>query len=173
MKQFCLLLLSLTVAVAGNVQLLAQKIVRPQFEDYPAIVWHGRVVSIDTRSHPLAHMYRTSMRQVADEGVNFAGHYALVSMGCGTSRSITAIIDSSSGRAYFPDELNGWTGIVGEEQRMFRAKIRLLRAVGRPNIGNVTDERHGPSGIYYYDWVNNRLRLVQFTPVGSYPEADP
>lgn len=100
-------------------------------------------------------------------------------MGCGTGCSITGIIDARTGRACFPHELNGWTGIVGdyefpegEEQGMFRANSRLLRAVGRPNIGNVTEERHGPSGIYFYDWVNNRLRLVQFTPVGSYPEAD-
>jgi hypothetical protein len=45
MKQFCFLLLSLAVAVTGN--LPEQKLVAPRFEDYPAIGWHGKVVSID------------------------------------------------------------------------------------------------------------------------------
>jgi len=48
-----------------------------------------------------------------------------------------------------------------------------LRAIGRPNIGRPDEERHGPSGIYYYEWKKNRLRLVKFAPVGSYLEPDP
>jgi hypothetical protein len=31
-----------------------QKITTPLFEDYRAIVWHGKVVSIDPSSHPVA-----------------------------------------------------------------------------------------------------------------------
>ena len=115
-----------------------------------------------------------------EEGVNFAGHYTLASAGCGTGCSITAIVDARNGKAYFPNEFNGWTSIVGdyeipegEEQWTFRAESRLLRAIGRPHIGKPNEERYGPSGIYYYEWKNNRLRLVKFTPVGSYPEADP
>ncbi len=133
------------------------------------------------RSHPLARLYKTRIReQVREEGVNFAGHYTLASVGCGTGCSTTAIVDARTGTAYFPNELNGWTSIVGdyeipegEDQRMFRVSSRLLRAIGRPNIGRPDEERHGPSGIYYYEWKKNRLRLVKFTPVGSYPEADP
>lgn len=28
-----------------------------------------------------------------------------------------------------------------------------------------------PSGIYYYEWKNDGLRLVKLKPVGSYPDA--
>jgi hypothetical protein len=159
----------------------AQEANAPRFESYPAAVWRGRVAPLDLRSHPLARLYRTSLRQqIKEEGINFAGHYTLAAAGCGTGCSITAIIDARTGRAYFPNELSGWTGIVGdyefqegEDIRTFRAGSKLLRVVGRPNIGAVREERHGPSGIYYYEWVNNRLRLVRFTHVGSYPESDP
>jgi hypothetical protein len=48
-----------------------------------------------------------------------------------------------------------------------------LKAVGRPRIGKLDEERYAASGIYYYEWKNNRLRLIKFVPVGSYPEADP
>jgi hypothetical protein len=88
-------------------------------------------------------MYKTSMKQqMRDEGVNFASHYALVAMGCGTGCSITGIVDASNGRAYFPKEFKGWTGIVGdyeipegEDIRTFHSNSWLLKAIGRPNIG--------------------------------------
>ncbi len=41
-------------------------------------------------------------------------------------------------------------------------------------LSRTRQEQAAPGkGTYYYDWVNNRLRLVQLTPVGSYSEADP
>ena len=153
----------------------------PRFERYRAAAWRGRIRPLDLRSHPLARHYRTLLRkQQGDEGVNFAGRYTLASVGCGTGCSVTAFIDARDGRAYFPRELEGWTGIVGdyeqpegEETWTYKADSRLLRLVGRPHIGRRGEERHGPSGIYYYEWTGARLRLVKFTHVGSYPESDP
>lgn len=153
----------------------------PRFEDYRVTVRRGRVAPLDLRSHKLARHYRTLLRQrQREEGVNFAGGYTLASVGCGTGCSTTAIIDARTGRAHFPPELNGWTGIVGdydppegEELWEYRSGSRLLRATGRPTVGDPRDERHGPSGIYYYAWDGARLRRVGFVPVGSYPETDP
>jgi hypothetical protein len=162
-------------------QSAASRLKTPRFEGYRVTVRRGRVAPLDLRSHPLARRYRTLLReQQRDEGVNFAGRYTLASVGCGTGCSITAVIDALDGRAHFPTELNGWTGIVGdydppegEEPWTYRANSRLLRATGRPNIGDPLEERHGPSGIYYYAWDGARLRQVGFTPVGSYPDTDP
>jgi hypothetical protein len=171
----------LSLAAALTAPSLAQERDAPRFEDYPAAVRRGRVAPLDLSSHPLARTYRTLLRQqLREEGVNFAGRYTLASVGCGTGCSISAIIDARNGRAYFPRELTGWTGIVGdydipegEDSWTYRAGSRLLRVVGRPNIGAAREERHGPSGIYYYEWTGRRLRLVRFTHVGSYPKADP
>ena len=153
----------------------------PRFRNYRVAVRRGRVAPLDLRSHALARHYRTLLRQQQrDEGVNFAGRYTLASVGCGTGCSITAIIDARDGKAHFPPQLEGWTGIVGdydapegEEPWEYHADSRLLRATGRPTIGRASEERHGPSGIYYYAWDGARLRQVGFTPVGSYPDADP
>jgi len=41
--------------------------------------------------------------------------------------------------------------------------------LGRPRVGNLKDERYGPNGIYFYEWANDRLRLVKVIKVGSYP----
>lgn len=176
-----IVIVCLTVAVMTDARALAQKTNAPRFESYPAAVWRGKVAALNLRSHPLARKFRTTIRQqLREEGVNFGGHYTLASAGCGTGCSITSIIDVRTGQAYFPNELNGWTGIVGdyeipegEDSWTYRPESRLLKAIGRPHIGKLSEERYGPSGIYYYEWQNNRLRLVMFTPVGSYPNADP
>ena len=153
----------------------------PGFRSFPADVWAGRPAPLNLRSHRLARVYRTLMRQQQrEEGINFAGHYTLATVGCGTGCSVTAFIDARDGRAYFPRELNGWTGIVGdydppegEDTWEWRADSRLLRIVGRPNVGREDEERYGPSGIYHYEWTGRRLRLVKFRHVGSYPDTDP
>ncbi len=158
-----------------------EKTVEPRFENYRVPVRRGKVAPLNLGSHPLARKYRTLLRQqVKEAGVNFAGHYTLASVGCGTGCSISAIIDARTGRAVFPNELLGWTGIVGdyeppedEETWTYRAGSRLIRLIGRPNIGRAGEERYGASGIYYYEWTGSRLRLVKFTHVGSYPDADP
>jgi hypothetical protein len=151
----------------------------PRFENHLVKAWSGKVAALNLSSHKLARMYRTSIReQMKEEGINFAGHYTVAAMGCGTGCSITAIVDAQTGRAYFPQVFEGWTSVIGdyefkegEDIRTFHANSRLMRAVGRPRLG--AEERWGPSGVYYYEWVNNRLRQVHFVPSGSYPQSDP
>jgi hypothetical protein len=183
MKSLCFIAACLALAVSFAPRpSAAQETGAPRFEDYPAATAvGGKVAPLDLRSHPLARKFRTAIRQqLREEGVNFAGHYTFASVGCGTGCAIVALVDARTGRAYFPKEFEGWTSIVGdyemaegEDVWMFRAGSRLLRAVGRPNIGKTGEERHGASGIYYYEWADGRLRQVKFVPVGSYPEADP
>jgi hypothetical protein len=183
MKKLCFTLACLAFVFAFSPRSMrAQGTDEPRLEDYAAVVSRGRFAPLDLqRSHPFARRYRTMIRrQIREEGVNFAGHYNLASAGCGTGCAIGAIIDAHTGRAYFPKELYGWTSIVGdydppegEDLWTFRPGSRLLRGLGRPNIGRAGEERHGPSGIYYYEWTGERLRLVKFTHVGSYPTADP
>lgn len=176
-----LVVFALLASLAATTAAQEAKSDAPRFEDYTVAVWRGKTVPLNQRSHPLARKYRTLMsQQIKESGVNFAGRYTLASMGCGTGCSITAIIDARTGRAFFPNELLGWTGIVGdydppedEEAWTYRPGSTLLRAVGRPNIGRTGEERYGASGIYFYEWSKNRLRLVKFIPVGSYPDADP
>jgi hypothetical protein len=175
------LLFSLLLAIVVVGPTFAQRTKTPHFSSYPAQVWRGKRASLNLRSHPYARKFRTTMReQLKELGVNFAGHYTIAAAGCGTGCSVTGIIDNRTGDAYFPNEFDGWTAVVGdydwkenEDVRTFRSDSRLLRVVGRPNIGNVGEEKFGPSGVYYYDWHGSKLRLVKFVPAGSYPEADP
>lgn len=170
--------LAAIIAIACLHAIAAQKSDPPRFEKYSADVYAGKPAPLNLNSHRLARMYRTSIReQLHEEGINFAGHYTLAVMGCGTGCSITTIVDARNGNAYFPQVFEGWTSVIGdyefkddEDIRTFKANSRLIKAIGRPRLS--ADEKWGPSGVYYYEWVNNRLRQVHFTPAGSYPQSD-
>lgn len=179
-RTFCLALAFLVLGVIDTSRSVAQKPDAPRCEDYPADVWAGKAVLVDLRSHPLARKFRTRLREdMKAQGINFAGHYTFATVGCGAGCSISAIIDARTGRVYFPKVLSGWTGIVGnfdrheEYEQQTRTDSRLLRILGRPNIGRRNEERYGPSGVYYYEWIDNRLRLIKFVHVGSYPMLIP
>ena len=157
-----------------------QQTSEPRFQDFPAPVYAGKAELLNLRSHPLARLYRTRLREaLREEGINFAGHYTLATIGCGAGCSINAIVDARTGRAFFPRPLTGWTAIVGDFDReeeyedRTRADSNLLRILGRPRLGSLKEERYGPSGIYFYEWRDNRLRLVKVIKVGSYPKGDP
>lgn len=114
-------------------------------------------------------MFRTRIReQLQEEGINFAGHYTIAVMGCGTGCSTVAIVDARNGTAFFPQVLDGWSvgpgtwPDEGEDVRTFRVNSRLLKVIGSPRLGAY--EEWGPGGVYYYEWKNNRLRQVHFVP---------
>ena len=147
---------------------------RPRFESYPADVYAGKPAPLNVGSHRLARLFRTRIReQLQEEGINFAGHYTIAAMGCGTGCSTTTIVDARNGRAYFPQVLDGWAvgpgawPEEGEDVRTFRANSRLLKVIGSPRLGAY--EEWGPPGIYYYEWKNNRLRQVHFVPTPIRP----
>jgi hypothetical protein len=150
--------------------LVGQSAKPPDFKQYSADVYAGKPAPLNLRSHRLARTYRTSIReQLQEQGINFAGHYTIAVMGCGTGCSITAIVDARNGSAYFPRELDGWSVEPGvydfaddEDVRTFRTDSRLLKIIGAPRLG--ADERWGRGGIYYYEWKKNRLQQVQFVP---------
>ena len=146
----------------------------PRFESYPADVYAGKPAPLNLRSHPMARMFRTRIReQLQEEGINFAGHYTIAVMGCGTGCSTTAIVDARNGRAYFPQVFDGWSvgpggyPDEGEDVRSFRTNSRLLKVFGSPRLGAY--EESGPPGIYYYEWKDNRLRQVHFVPTPDRP----
>jgi len=125
-----------------------------RFEGKPA------PVKIVTRQ---ARTYRTMLRDSANDGPNFAGHYTIGQWGCGSGCVQFAIIDAKTGDVYFPPF---YVSIVaGPEEKMedipeplqFKPDSKLLIVTGARN------EKGG--GVYYYKWENNRLALITSTPL--------
>ncbi len=76
----------------------------PRFSDYPvAEIFKGPLAAIDFKSAPKDSVlnpvqFKTRLTEGIKEGPNFAGHYTVISWGCGTSCQINAIVDGQTGK---------------------------------------------------------------------------
>ncbi len=99
----------------------------PKFNEYMDIEAYvssdEEIAYVDLTSHPRAMRFRTKLRNASERaskvGSNFAGHYTIKIIGCGTSCSFVTMIDNINGQVYFPDI----TSAMGED---FNVKSRLL-----------------------------------------------
>jgi hypothetical protein len=165
MERIIKAIIVLTFSASG---VLAQQKSLPRFEDYPVREnFRGKSAPVKLTSRR-ARTFRTMLRENAERGVNFAGHYIAATWGCGSACWSFAIIDARTGQVYFtPSLLNvGGFGYSDEDLIQFRKDSSLLIVVGSPND-------RGYVGRYYYVWRNNRLKLIlagedrQWRPPGN------
>lgn len=72
----------------------------PRFEDYPVHEhWAGQAVRAKLRTRA-DRMYRTQFRTAAKEPPNFAGHFRVITWGCGTDCLQGGLIDLSNGQLF-------------------------------------------------------------------------
>lgn len=70
----------------------------PEFSDYfTADVYSGEPAPVDFETYPDAKAFTTRIEDGAKQGPNFAGHYTVVSWGCGTACQVSAVIDAKTG----------------------------------------------------------------------------
>jgi len=143
----------------------SQKRGLPTFGQYPATVEKAKARSINFKRSPGASTYRTRLTEALREGVNFAGHYIVTGWGCGTGCSNAAVIEARTGVVTFPGEFYNIDSRYGDTYSDplmdFKKNSRLLIVHGSP--GPATESGPGkPSGDYYYEWRNNRFRLLKF-----------
>ena len=100
---------------------------RRAFQDYPAAVATGPLVSpnFDGTTNRY-NKYRTAIKLAVNAGPNFAGHFAIVEIGCGTSCTIPFIVDLSNGEiSEFPLEI----GIIPDITYAYQKESSLLVAL--------------------------------------------
>lgn len=140
----------------------------PKFSAFPATVEKERAKSIDFKKNPDARSFRTRLSEALRGGVNFAGHYVVAGWGCGTGCISGAIIDARTGNVFWPEPFNAFgvlfnNGNYADPPVEYKKNSRLLIIHGIPGEGK-DDAPAKPSGDYYYEWKNNRLRQVKFVP---------
>lgn len=149
MKIFSIVILSVMVFCHG---LAFAGESTPVFSDFPAKPFNGRqarlqIVSAKDRK------YATRLHQLSGQKPNFAGHYTLVSWGCGASCVMGAAIDAESGKVtWLPFTICCWDLSVTEPLE-FRRNSRLLIAHGSRNESG--------SGDYYYQIDSDGFVLVK------------
>lgn len=71
-----------------------------KFEDYQVEVYKGELAPPDFSSNPDAKRFITRITKACKEGVNFAGHYTLVTWGCGSPCQSGVVVDRKTGKIY-------------------------------------------------------------------------
>src|SRR6266550_3976791 len=70
------------------------------FEQYAVPVYRGSPAKPNFQSKPGSVRYKTRILDGIREGVNFAGHYAIIAFGCGTDCSYGFFVDVKAGRIF-------------------------------------------------------------------------
>jgi hypothetical protein len=139
----------------------------PRFNQYPTKVEKARAKAINFKRNPDARSFRTRLSEAMRNGVNFAGHYIVTGWGCGTGCTNGAIIEARTGDVIWPDQFFNIDARYGDgysdEQLEFKKNSRLLIIHGRPGSRKETPGQK--AGDYYYEWKNNRFRLLKFVEV--------
>jgi hypothetical protein len=76
------------------------KLVVPQFEQYKVRKIYRGKPAVPVLRTPADREYRTRIRKGAKAGPNFAGHYTVIDIGCGTECASFVIVDAASGRVF-------------------------------------------------------------------------
>ncbi|MEC4891419.1 MAG: hypothetical protein SAL07_03555 [Oscillatoria sp. PMC 1051.18] len=139
-------------SIIDTLQLVDKSPSSLQFEDYPASeVFTGNPAAVDLNSHPQARRFRTALQEGIKNGANFAGKYAVVTIGCGTSCQQIAIVDVSTGKVFMSE--------VGSELGVkHRLDSRLLVINPPENLENINLPEELKT--QYFVWENNSLRSL-------------
>jgi hypothetical protein len=138
----------------------------PTFEQFKVMdKYKGQLASPILRTR-MQRTFHTVIRDAAQSGPNFAGHFTLAEWGCGAGCVSMAIVDAKTGTAYDgPFNLLGYdlSNVYegGEEQLEFRIDSRLVIARGCPGEKDC--------GTYYYEWTGDRFKLVRKAPATKKP----
>jgi len=127
----------------------------PQFSAYSVSeIFKGKPAAPDVKSDPNAKRFITRIKEGAEKGPNFAGHYTLILWGCGTMCQSFTIVDSMNGKIYPPPSVTA-TGIC------YRLDSKLL--ITDPITPDVLEEGKVPNWLTtrYYKWDDNKLTLIK------------
>lgn len=145
----------------------------PKFEQFPATqMLDGKPTVPDTHSHPRSRLFRTAIRYGAEEGPNFAGHYTILSWGCGSGCAAFAIVDAKTGKVFHPHNLrevssnNVEVGKAAVDKRATSDRDWVIFDINSKLIVVIGDINDDPKlrGISYFVWERETLRRVRFVP---------
>lgn len=138
----------------------AQKRPLPRFEDYPVSLRFRGKAPPPKISSARARLYRTRISEGAQEPPNFAGHYTIVTWGCGASCKGLAIVDARNGQVYTPPEVYAVIQMPSQENKalQYRVDSKLMIIEGWRVSAR---SRQMLEGRWYYKWENNQLQLIR------------
>lgn len=134
----------------------------PKFSDYAvphSLLFTGVPAPVDFSSYKDANTYHTILSKGAEKGPNFAGHYTVVSFGCGTQCQDNWIIDAVTGKIHAR-----FSSIIGQKYQV----DSLLMVVNPPEeqLKRAYEQYPDQPLLGEMDttaqvWENNEFKVIQ------------
>ncbi|NHN24694.1 hypothetical protein FIA58_003310 [Flavobacterium jejuense] len=70
------------------------------FEDYKVAIYKGKLSEPDFSTNLQAKRFKTNIKKECANGINFAGHYTLITWGCGSPCQSGVLVDRKTGKIY-------------------------------------------------------------------------
>lgn len=113
-------------------------------------MYSGTLAPIDESSHPDTRTYRTALTEGLKEGINFAGRYTVITIGCGTSCQLHYVVDRETGKVL--DKLQSSAGAN------YSADSRLFVINPPDSTLNYNECRYCKPEAYVFE--NDKFRLL-------------
>ena len=142
----------------------------PKFSDFTVHAVFSGKPKQPILTTKLEHLYRTTIREAAMNGTNFAGHFAIAEWGCGTGCHDFVVVDVRTGKVYDPPfrDLNFHMPppdlFVDSDPNWFcfADVIRYRKDSDLLVVEGCLDDKQ--CGRTYFRMVNTGLKQVAFDP---------
>lgn len=139
------------------------------FAKYPAgDIYRGKPAPAHPDS-PSAVRFRTVIENGARKGPNFAGHYTVVTWGCGAACASFAIVDAQDGKVWQPPYPTvGFQDAEGFFQHTglyYQVNSSLFVLQGCPDGKDCAE--------HYYRWTGDDLEAIESKPLAHIKPAEP
>ena len=134
----------------------------PDFFDYPAeYVFFDldKLLPINFDNFPGDKYDRKQVEYIYKKEPNFAEHYIIASIPCGTGVQCYVIVDYLSGKLYYENNIQS----VAKIDYRIDSKMIIVNPLDkvRESFGNDIDKIPDYIETEYYKWENNKLILIQ------------
>jgi hypothetical protein len=151
-------LLTITFSMPAQDSLQAQAhqattLAVPQFEQYKVNKIYRGKPAVPVLRTPEDREYGTRIREGATAGPNFAGHYTVIIIGCGTECASFVIVDAASGRVFSRAQKEYTCGPT------FKVNSRLL------TTDVCTGAIQKNCNRAFWEWTGTELKFLNRIPI--------
>ena len=135
----------------GKYLVFYERFTPKSYKDYGVEVYEGTLKNPIIEDELWRNTYKESIEEQCKAGINFASHYTIVSVGCGTSCQLNLIIDRKTGKI-----VEDFVTSMGAEYQ--KGSTLLLQGVGIiDKKNNLMEIAEGFGGAEYVNWNGKEL----------------
>lgn len=127
---------------------------KTSFKDYQVDVYQGKLVNPDFSTNPNSKKFITRIKNECLNGINFAGHYTLVTWGCGSPCQSGVVVNRKTGKIY-----DGYGTSLGSEFK--KDSKMIIMNVGSIDTATNLIEICGYCEVSHEIWTGVKFKEIE------------